>query len=161
MIRRGHTHRHLAIGMFILAACTQPDRTAGPLPPVESSAQHAVYSEQLLEAMYKLERLATIRLPQEMDLATEQERRAVEIARIARTLADTADLIPDVLADVDLSVEHQVLFRDLARELGVKARSLADEAPGQSLRATHDQVNALLASCTGCHDRFRVLPRLR
>jgi cytochrome c556 len=106
--------------------------------------------------MRRLERLRDDRLPRNMDVRAEEERRAERIAKIALAMAQAADRIPDAASDVSLDPAQQAEFARLANALRQEAQKLAEAAPGLSSAEMQAQADAIDATCDQCHQQFRI-----
>jgi cytochrome c556 len=124
------------------------ERTAAP-------AAHGIHDERLVSMMRNLDRLRDERLPKAFDVREEQDRQALEVARVAQAMADSAAQIP-AAAPADLDAAQLAEFRSLATALQHLCAGLAEAAP----RLTNTQRRARLAdidaTCNECHGRFRI-----
>ena len=156
--------RRLGTALLVigLLACRQTalERYEDEVGRAEPAARHAVQSERLRRLMRDIVMLSSERLPKEMDLAAETERRTRSLAETAAELAVTAGQIPEVLVGVELPEPHRSEFLALADQLRSRALALSRDAPGLSVSAMRERLDALTATCDACHGRFRVLPRV-
>ena len=152
---RSPASRRAIAAPFLLCAvaawcgCRSAD---APAPP--PTAAHAVDSDELEVVMRQIERL-------ELDLEAERRRHRETVARLAGSIARSALEIPAVLDDVELPDAYRAEFRGLAEDLRTAAAGLRDDAAALSTAELAARMQAMRASCTGCHTRFRVLPAVR
>lgn len=151
---------HVGIGLVLLLACgrPQPLRYEEQAAAAAPAARHAIESERLGEAMRRLQRLSSERLPREMDVHAVRAARTQDVAAAAREISLTAGSIPDALEGVEIEPRARQEFLSLAAELGSHAERLAQQAPGLTSDELEAQVEALDHVCAQCHARFRVLP---
>lgn len=151
----------LLLAAFLGAGCRGPAqlRYEQELERAPQSAEHAVHSRRLAQLMHEIEGLQSERLPQAIDLRAEQARKAQEIARVARAMAEAADRIPEAAADVGLVGQEREAFLALAESLAQRSRRLADDAPRLDAIAVEVRLRSIEADCEACHQRFRI-PRL-
>jgi len=144
-------------GWLSAAGCGGPAqlRYEESLERTPAPAAHAVHERRLLPLMRELDRLRTERLPKALDVASEEERQADEIARVARAMADSAARIPEAIPS-HLDDRQRTEFLELAARLGRQTARLADEAE----RLTPDERRRTLAemdsTCDSCHTRFGI-----
>jgi cytochrome c556 len=153
----------VAAGLVIAAlapACRRPAslRYEERLEAAPPEVRHAIHNERLRERMLALERVWQERMPQALEPERERERRAAEVAEVARRVARAAEMLPSTIDDAQLDAEERSEFRRLAEQLASRADELAEDAarlPPDALRAHTD---AILATCDACHQRFRLPP---
>lgn len=148
----------LRVGSFYLLGCSAPaqvlyEEDLARTPP---PAAHAVYSDRLGELMQSLEGLSRDRLPRAMDVRGEEERRADEIAAVARAMADSAGQIADAGDELGLAALEREEFLALGGELHRLCQQLADEAPALALGALRARAREITDTCDRCHARFRI-----
>lgn len=143
---------------LMVTACPPPaqvryeeslERAAGP-------AAHAAQGQRLDELMRGLAQLRDDRLPRNMDVRGEAERRAERIAKVALAMAQAADRIPGAASSAELDPAQQQEFVRLANALKQAAQKLADTAPGLSRAEMQTQAEAISATCNQCHQQFRI-----
>jgi cytochrome c556 len=138
-------------------ACSGPAlwRYEETLEQTPVTSTHAVHDRRLAELMRKLEGLREERLPQALDVRTEEAKQAREIARVARAMARSASTLPGA-APPELDATARAEFGALAASLERSCEQLADGA----VRSTPEQLRARLAeidaTCDRCHSRFRI-----
>jgi len=106
--------------------------------------------------MRGLERLRGERLPQNMELSVQEERRAEQIAEVARAMQASAARIPDAAAESALEGEERRDFARLARRLEDQTGALVADAPRLSPEELRKRADALQGTCDACHQRFRI-----
>lgn len=119
-------------------------------------AAHAVHGERLDELMRGLERLRSERLPQAMDVREAGNRRADQIATVARAMAASAARIAEAADQGSLDESQRREFAALAEELAQRSRRLADDAPRLEPDALRARLAGIEATCDACHRRFRI-----
>jgi cytochrome c556 len=140
-----------------LAACAPPAQLSYEerLERTPAPAEHGVHSERLQQVMGGLERLSRERLPQAMDVREARERRVAVVVSVALAMADSAERIPAVVADVELEGEAREAFLGHAEALRRRALALAEAAPHLSMPALRAELDSVEATCQACHQRFR------
>ena len=138
-------------------ACSRPAelRYEAELEQAPASAAHAVHDVRLLEVMRGLDDLRRDRLPQAIDPAEAEARQAREVARVALAMAESARRINGA-ARAQLDGEDLATFEALADRLARLCESLASEAESLDARVLRDRLDEIDATCTACHDRFRI-----
>lgn len=126
------------------------------LERTQPAAAHAVHSQRLAELMRGLEWLRVERLPQNMELSVQVERRAEQIAEVARSMQASAARIPDASAEAGLDPEERREFARLARLLEEQAGALVADAPHLSPDELRERASAIQSTCDACHLRFRI-----
>jgi cytochrome c556 len=156
-IPRPRARSSIALLLLLLSACGPASRIRYEerLAETPVPARHWLESERLSQVMRRLDRLASERLPQAFDVHIERERQVEEVVRIARSMAESAERIPDTVADAPFDEDERAEFLGRARALRESAQWLADEAEGLSPEELRAQVRAIEESCGGCHRRFR------
>lgn len=144
-----------------LAAC-QPGLNGRP-PEGPPRTHHAVHSERLRNLMGEVHAAVQRSWPQEIqqekkaEAQRDREAQLRRAARLASFLADSAQAIPDAIADVDLPPAERDQFNAKAYLLEQQALALQQRAE----RGDVDRMRAILAdvktTCTGCHDQFAEL----
>ena len=149
-------------GVLWVGACAPPAqrRYEEKLERASEPAAHAVQAQRLDQLMRGLSRLRDDRLPRNMDVRGEEERRAERIAKIALAMAQAADRIPGAASDAELDPAQQAEFARHADALRREAQKLADVAPELSSAEIRAQAEAIDATCDQCHQQFRI-PRGR
>ncbi len=140
--------------LALLTACR-----AGPTEsttPSTGIAAHAVHSARIQQIMRQLGRLASERMPQELDTSVERARRATEVAEIARAMAASAEDVSGAMSRLELTTAQQGEFTRLVDQLRTQSTELARTAPRLSLAQMKDRMAAIRGSCKACHDRFRI-----
>lgn len=136
-------------------------RTATPGDPVnQSEMAHAIHSEQLRAVMQSMQRLGLDDWPQELDAQEERDREQGRIRKRLEALAEAAAAIPLVLEDVDLTLEQQAQFAQLANDLRNEALDFSQSIGTLGSVDLRSRFDALQQRCYECHRRYRVLPRL-
>jgi cytochrome c556 len=120
------------------------------------AAAHAVHSQRLAELMRGLERLRGERLPQNMEVSVQEERRAEQIAEVARSMQASAARIPNAAAEAGLDAEERQDFAGLARQLEEQAGALVADATRLSPDELRERADAIQGTCDACHQRFRI-----
>jgi cytochrome c556 len=138
-------------------ACSGPAqwRYEVALERTPAPAAHAVHEERLSTLMRSLDRLRGERLPKALDPREEEDRQAQEIARVARSLAESAARIVASTPD-GLDTHRQAEFRALAEQLEQQCIQLAEDAHLLSAQARRDRVNEIDDTCDRCHGSFRI-----
>lgn len=131
-----------------------------PLPTVATgkATRHAVDSAQLRDVMSELRGLSLDRLPQELENPGGRQSRLRETVSIAAALSNASTRISSVAADVGLNAEQQATFLAFASRLGDEARTLSGEASRGESRRLGRTMDAINATCVGCHNLFRDSP---
>lgn len=145
------------LAVLAMVGCAAPAewRYRESLESTPPSAAHAIHRAQLQTRMSELEALRGERLPQAFDPRAEAERRADDIARIARAMADSARQI-GADAPAGLDAAERAAFDGLAAELARRAEALARDASALSPAAHAERLSGIDAVCDGCHARFRI-----
>jgi len=148
--------RLLATALLAAPACGPPAqlRYEARLDRTPAPARHAVHSERLQELMRSLDALSLERLPQAMDVEVERERRAEEIAAVARAIADTARKIPVATAGIELDADEREAFERSAVLLSERAEQLGRDGAMLTPEEIRGGVDAIEATCKGCHRQF-------
>jgi hypothetical protein len=137
--------------------CSAPHSTlnepAGP--PAESATLHALHSARLRKIMRDLDRLTSDRLPQEMDVSAERNRRLRELAVAADAMASAAQGIPGAASDVALSAPHRGVFPMMAEILRDQAIVLRQRAEADDPRGAEAVLEQITVTCNACHALFR------
>lgn len=156
---RARLHRAWALAalLFGLASGCQPaqvryEQEVEETPP---AARHAIHDERLRELMSGLATLHDERLPQAMDVRTDEARRRAELARVARALERSAARIPELVPEDALDAGSREELRRYARTLASQARQLGEDAPRLDVGEAEARLHAIEATCAGCHARFR------
>jgi cytochrome c556 len=138
-------------------ACSGPAqwRYEDAVERTPAPAVHAVHEERLSALMRSLDRLREERLPKALDPREEEDRQAQEIARVARSLAESAARI-DASTPDGLDTRRQAEFRALAKQLEQQCNQLAEDAPLLSAQTRRDRVGEIDATCDRCHGSFRI-----
>jgi cytochrome c556 len=148
----------LVLAAWLLGGCGGPAqlRYEEDLERTPAPAAHGVHSERLAELMRGLERLSQERLPRAMDVSGERERRADEIASVARAMADSAQRIAGVADALSLAGEERAAFLELAAELQRHCRQLSEDAPDLTPEELRRRAHEIDGTCGACHGRFRI-----
>lgn len=159
----------LSVAICFLPACreTQKEQYERQLREAPGPMRHAVHSDRLLKLMAELRHLTYSRLPQELEQGAVTEARIEEIRWIASGMSSAAELIPNILDDVELGPEQRAEFRLLAEDLARKCRTFeavtatlsTDRA--RSADGLVAEFSEVLDTCDACHSRFRVLSQIR
>lgn len=125
----------------------------------EDRPSHAVYSEQLREAMKRLQIEASRHWPENLDdehhRAAESDAVAYrEAAPLASALARTAEEIPASIDGLVLVESDRRAFRAQAETLRDQARRLQAAARHRDRAAVRAALAEIDASCRACHARF-------
>jgi hypothetical protein len=141
-----------------LAVCALPAqrRYEQDLSRAPGAAQHAVHSQRVQSLMRSLDVLMHERLPQQMDLSTERATRIGEIAAVARSLAESADLLAGALAPIELSSEDRETFLALAAQMRERAALLGEADASLSTSQLREEIASIEQTCNECHARFRL-----
>lgn len=156
MTPRRHGWR-CGIAGLLLAACGGPAylRYEEQLEQTPAPATHAVHDQRLAEVMRSLDRLQRERLPQALDVALEEERRAREVAQVAQAMATSAERIA-AAAPADLDDAERAEFLRLARELQQRALRLATDTATLTPDERRVRLREIDSTCDDCHGRFRI-----
>jgi hypothetical protein len=145
------------LALVLVCACSAarsiPDEPSGPA--AESATLHAVHSARLREIMRQLDRLTSDRLPQEMDVRPERDRRLSELAATADAMAGAAERIPGAAGRVALDAPHRGLFPMLAEILRDQALELRQRAGADDPRGAETVLEQITVTCNACHALFR------
>jgi len=153
MAVRTHGRRVVLLGALLgTMACQSPGTLRAPST---SAARHLVHSARIAAIMRDLDRFAWDRLPQEMDITVERNRRLDELVAAAGALSDAAGSIPDAVDGIELSAVHRTAFVSLAEALREQALRLRASAAARDLRQTEIVLREIDASCDSCHALFR------
>lgn len=147
----------------LLMACQSDDRLYFDLSnriDAEATMEHAVHNSQLRTVMWDLMLAPANKLPQELDMDREQKWQREDAVRILGQMAKSADIIPDVLVDVDLPESQKEKFRELAANLKAETLRLRADVPQLNPDEIGHRFDALQNHCVACHQRFRVLPTI-
>jgi len=157
-MRESKSRLLLVAWALLVGGCATPAqlRYEENLGRAPESAAHAVQAQRLDELMRGLARLREDRLPRNMDVRGEEERRAERIAKIALAIAQAANRIPGAASDAELDPAQQEEFARLADALRQEAQKLADLALGLSGAEMQAQAEAIDATCDQCHQQFRI-----
>jgi len=149
--------RALLAALLAAPACGLPAhlRYEEKLDQTPAPARHAVHSERLQGLMRALERLTSERLPQAMNLEVARQRQAAEIASVARAMAATAREIPVATAGIELDAAEREDFDRAAALLFERSERLGRDGAVLSPAALRAEVDAIDASCQGCHRQFQ------
>lgn len=150
----------LATGLaaVLAAACQRPAsfRYEERLESAPPEAQHAIHTDRLRERMLALGRVWQERMPQALEPQRERERRAEEVAEMARRVARAAEALPSEIDDAELGPGEREEFRRLAALLAARADELADDAARLGPEELRARADAILDTCEACHQRFRL-----
>lgn len=146
-----------------LGSCSEPAGTPGPQraavgPP---PARHAVHTEKLRAIMSRMGGRVAKEWPQEIaDLRAAQEgadeqARFREAGAMAKNLAEAADLIPDAVADADMTPAEKQAFMVNVDQLRQQAEELQSVALAQDLAGMKATLSRIQTTCYGCHAQFR------
>lgn len=157
-MRQSRTRLILVAWALLAASCAPPAqlRYEESLERGPGPAAHAAQSQRLDELMRGLARLRDDRLPRNMDVRGEEERRAERISKVALAMARAADSIPAATPSTELDPAQQQEFVRLANALKLEAQKLADAAPGLSRAEMQTRAEAIDATCDQCHQQFRI-----
>jgi cytochrome c556 len=147
----------IGTGLAAAVGCSGPAerRYEVELERTPEPAAHAVHEERLRALMRDFERLRGERLPKPVDTRDDEARRALEVARLARALAESAARIPAAApAALDARERHE--FRALAEQLERLGRALAADAPRLASGPRQARLDEIDATCEQCHTRFRI-----
>jgi cytochrome c556 len=117
--------------------------------------RHAIHDERLQQLMRGLDRLSNERLPKSLDVESERQFRANQVAAAALALSESASLIREGGSHGDLAPAQRAQFEAYADALGSEALDLSRDAPSLSLDAMHARLAAIEEICESCHARFR------
>lgn len=156
--------RWIACGALLGAlACRAPGafHTRANRAAREGVTAHAFHNEQIAAIMRDLDRFTWDRLPREMDIEGERNRRLDELAAAADAMAAAAARIPDSMDEVALSDAHRAVFVALADTLRQQALALRARAEADDFRQTAGLLDEIQATCASCHALFRDPPLSR
>ena len=147
----------LLMNLTLAIGCGGPAqlRYEAALEETPEPAAHAIHDERLAVLMRDLDRLRDERLPKALDMREEQDRRAREVAGVARAMADSAARIPAALPS-ELDAEQQAEFRSLAASLERLCAQLAEDAPRLGVDQRRARLAEIAATCDRCHGRFDI-----
>ena len=149
------------VGSTLLALAVSCTPDAGPgrqwrLADTAAPALHAVQGSRLVATMRSLNEIALERLPQELQLSGERERRMEQASRDAEAIAEAARSLPEAADELALDAAERRLFLGLADKLRVQAQHLGHEAASGRYGRMEAEYEGLLATCNACHTAFRL-----
>jgi len=150
----------MGVGLLCLAmvpSCKPKEQPSYAPSSGAESGVHAVHSEKLQKLMLDLKRNGK-RLPQELDLEGQRQRRLDQVAQTSSEMAKSAEAIGEVLEGVDLTDSQRTTFLELAQKLESQSEELAQAARGGDLSEVSRMMEQIDETCDFCHRRFRVLP---
>jgi len=145
------------IAGFWLGACGPKPANDAQISQVQPALRHAVQSGRLKSVMVDLVDGVAEQWPQEIaDLqAEEQKLDAFRKARkIAKLLAQSAEQIPQAVADIPMSDADRVAFLTIVDQLAQDATELSDAAAAQDLHRMQASLSKTKTTCYGCHVQF-------
>jgi hypothetical protein len=141
----------LACG-FLQPAQSRYEQGLADAPP---ASRHPIHSQRLEQIMRGLDRLSDDRLPKEMDIEVERERRVAEVVRVSEAMASSARQILPAIEEIPLSGGERQEMRALTGDLEQRSLALAREAPELSLAEMHLALDEISKTCDICHAQFR------
>jgi cytochrome c556 len=151
----GRTQGRRVVVLVALLATTACQSPGAPRAPTPAAARHLVHSARIAAIMRDLDRFTWDRLPQEMDITVERNRRLDELVAAAEALSDAAGSIPDAMDGIELSAAHRTAFVSLADALREQALQLQTSAAARDIRQTEIVLREIDTSCDACHALFR------
>lgn len=148
----------IAAGFLVgLTSCAE---NSGQLVRTDAgAAAHAVHSEDLRKAMRDLNYRSKEEVAAEIYTGTPTPTNMSHVARSADVMARTAERIPDLLGNTDLTVEERQEFVSLASRLVTQSRELKTQAQAGNAAGVRRAMDRVNATCDSCHTRFRVAGR--
>jgi hypothetical protein len=141
-----------ALAVALACAVTEPG-TGAPV-----AAEHVESSVSLRARMRALEYLSQSRLPKELDVEAERERRREGLVRAAEELAGAARALTEGAPPDALSDAQAARFDALARALRERALALAEQAPTADPPTLALSLESIEETCGECHRELGVSP---
>ncbi len=141
---------------LLLAGCAQDTRVAEPAVSPSDMGKadlHQVKSEELRRLMRSMN--MTLFEPEmtALDMDEQRLRRARGIAVLLRMITEEIVALGD--GELQLSPAERQLFSTYASELRGHARRFEEIAESGAAEAFMPAMRETVATCNGCHDRFR------
>jgi cytochrome c556 len=163
---RGRAPLVIAWGIACAGCAAQPVATAPATndpthaaPQASGADVHSLRGEELHATMQKLDRVRRGRLPQELDEERATALHGKEIARIARSLAETASEIESRAPLTTLDANDRDEFHRLASALRERAAAVAAAAPTLPAADLAARLAEIDATCDACHRLYRDPPK--
>lgn len=150
--------RYCQILCFCLLASCSAEQHRTTLLDTGKPALHAVQSERLNLLMNQLNDLMFERMLTEAELDTQRRMRTEEMAKVAATMLETIQEIPEALPALSLSPQEQQTFLKLNQRLKEQAGLLKQEAEKNYVDSIPSRLDSIVAICNECHRSFRQLP---
>jgi cytochrome c556 len=143
----------LGVAMIMVSACACSPGIDSATTADTTQVEHAERTDQLGSLMRELAKLRDERLSEALD--AERSHKIDAIAETARQIASSAEQIEFARpedAPVGLNPSEFQMRAELLRRLALKLAERAPTSPDAKLR---ELVDAIDATCAGCHNRFR------
>ena len=124
-------------------------------PETGEPAMHAIHNTQLQQVMHQINDLVYAQLNGELNLSSQRQLKAVEVARIAGELADSEKDILDTMPSLNLKTAEVSTFVALAEKLRLSALQMQPSAKQEQWQAISGHIETITNTCTSCHVLFR------
>jgi hypothetical protein len=164
--RRSISHLAIAAGLvlaggaclLVLASCTQSQsrERAMVLPPTTRPVLHAVYADDLRQAMRDLNTQAEQQVWLQMYNTTEPQVDMSQMIDVADKMANVAaNRLPQVVNNVQMDANERQIFLGLSQRLADQAVVLKQQAQADQLTRAQSTMNDIINTCNTCHTMFR------
>jgi hypothetical protein len=126
------------------------------LPPTTRPVLHAVYAEDLREAMRDLNRQAEQQVWLQMYNTTEPQVDMSRMVDVADKMAYVAaNRLPQAVNNVQMDPNERQIFLGLSQRLHDQAVVLKQQAQADQLIRAQSTMNDIINTCNSCHTMFR------
>lgn len=150
----------IGLGLLALASCNKPQPTsrATVMASTTRPVLHAIYAQDLRQAMRDLNRDASQQVWMQLYTGGGPIVDMAEVARVADRMAQVAvNRLPQAVAGVQMDPGERQAFLGLAQRLRDEAVILKQEAERNELTAAQSTMNQIINTCNSCHTMFRSL----
>lgn len=146
-----------SLGLMVLASCTQPQSRmqSGVLPPTTRPVLHAVYAQELRQAMHELNVQTSQQVWMQLYTSEVPVADMSQISQAAEKMATVAATrLPKAASSIEMDNDRQ-LYLGLAQRLHDQAVVLKQQADRNELTAAQTSMNQIIGTCNTCHTLFR------
>lgn len=150
----------VAMGAVSLLSCAQTAQRPQPQPLINTGkpAIHAVMSDEMRQAMARLNQVSNVDMRAELYSGDVVAPHMDRVAAIATDLANAAEKLPALVDRLDMPSAHRQVFVKLAEKLRADALQLHDDAFRQDIQAARAAMDRVETTCNSCHALFRERP---
>ncbi len=150
----------LGLSALLIAGSCRQTKDVTPVGDDETQ-KHVIHSERLVGVMRGLQSMANERLPQELEVQSERERKIAHVKNVAKHMVSSARNLPKIMKEVNLPDDAKGKFLELATQLEQQSAALEGEASKLTIAQIRERVDTIRVTCSLCHSSFRELPDLQ